>query len=142
MDASLVGNSAAMRNNNPGNIKLPSRSGTTKKVLDELNINYEEGSRATDGGYFCKFANVGDGLAAMLAVFSSNRNNTLEYFFGKYSNNSYEQEQMLPTGATKDTYLKQLTDVQLIELLQRMRKREDGDMYALIQEHGESSLVG
>lgn len=148
MDTSTENTSrAAMKNNNPGNIKMPSDDGPLATALCKQGIFYEEGTAAGDGWHFMKFANVGDGYFALFALLGTQyKDYTLGYGLSQYSNRSYKLADMLaklptPPTVTGETTYKELTDDQFLALIDLKRNYEDGEMYALMEKKLSSEEV-
>lgn len=130
---------AALKNNNPGNIKMPSKDGPLWSALAAKWIIYSEGTEATDGWKFIKFENVGDGLFAMYVLLSTQyKDYTLWYGLDQYANGSYKLDDILkqlptPPAVTGETAYKELTDDQFEALIHAQMKTEDDKLYALMQ---------
>ncbi len=109
------GEPAAIRNNNPLNIKF---SPTTKK------FGAQEGSTALDGGSFAKFETQEEGMkAAKNLLFNTNiyRNNTVDQAMKKWSNSGYTGS-IAPELKNKKMF--QLSGTERDQLVSAMLKAE------------------
>lgn len=112
----LSGDSAAARNNNPGNIKYASWMKEYGAVV---------GSKALDGGNFAKFPNIQNALEARKKLLTRPiyANRSFDDAMRTYSNNGYSGN-IFPE--LKGKKMKDLTNEQLSELTKRQIKKEDG----------------
>jgi hypothetical protein len=117
------GGSASWRNNNPLNIKYGSFAG---------NYGAIKGSVATDGGNFAAFPSESTGLKAAKDLLKSSgyKNLSLEAAMRRWSGKGYGAE-VAPTQL-HDKKISQMTDSELNQLIQAMRKREGYTVGSLI----------
>lgn len=107
-------------NNNPHNIKL---GGATQKYVDQGLA--EVSGKAQDGGYFLKFKDPEAGKQASSdLLFNSGvyKGLTVDKALGKWSNNGYNGQKLVPGLANKS--IDQLTDEERSLVMDAMQKAE------------------
>ena len=129
---------AAVSNNNPGNIKIPAAG------LAEAQTRYNDpgataGSMATDGGQFIKFSTPEIGASAIPTLLSTVYNGMdVGDALHKWSNNGYGIE-IVPELSGKK--IGSLTQEENALLAKRMIQNEDANMYSQIYGGGTVAQV-
>ena len=133
--------SHAEHNSNPGNIKY--YSGNTKKLsktaqfLINKGFNIKPGSKAKDGGQFIWFANKEDGLKAAQLFWTEARtwpiykDLTVDQALKKYSGSGYTAKEL---GINGTALLKDLSEAELANMMNKQIKREDRKVYDTLVE--------
>ena len=125
---------AAARNNNPSNIKWNPRG--FNKTLDKMGIEYEVGSKATDGGEFIKFKTLEDGLKAHLKLLEiyGQKGYTVDEGLKKWSNNGYGAN--IVPGIDKNKSMADLSIEELKQIAKAQLKIEDHKLYNFLVQNG------